>query len=78
MENYEQVKVDFVIEDYAAGCLIENIEILEQDEEATPEAASAKVFAAEMVKAMQALTAGVVTQHADAPKADAHTDGEEA
>jgi len=78
VENYEQVKVDFVIEDYAAGCLIENIEILEQDEEATPEAASAKVFAAEMVKAMQALTAGVVTQHADAPKADAHSDGGEA
>lgn len=78
VENYEQVKVDFVIEDYEAGCLIENIEILEQDEDATPEAESAKVFAAEMVKAMQALTAGVSPQSAEAPKADIHTDGEEA
>jgi P2 family phage major capsid protein len=78
VENYEQVKVDFVIEDYEAGCLLENIEILEQDEDATPEAESAKVFAAEMVKAMQALTADAAPQSAEAPKADTHTDGEEA
>lgn len=57
VENYEQVKVDFVIEDYEAGCLIENIEILEPEEGDTPEAETAKVFAAEMVKAMQAMTA---------------------
>lgn len=62
VENYEQVKVDFVIEDYTAGCLIENIEILEPEEKATPEKTSAEVFsadvstfAAELVKAMQAL-----------------------
>lgn len=71
VENYEQVKVDFVIEDYEAGCLIENIEILEQDETATPEAASAEVFAAAMVKAMQSLTA-------DAPAETGTTDGAEA
>ncbi|AID91664.1 phage major capsid protein, P2 family [Klebsiella michiganensis] len=56
VENYEQVKVDFVIEDYEAGCLIENIEILEPEEIDTPEAASAEIFAAAMVKAMQSLT----------------------
>lgn len=71
VENYEQVKVDFVIEDYEAGCLIENIEILEQDETATPEAACAEVFAAAMVKAMQSLTA-------DAPAGTSTTDGAEA
>lgn len=57
VENYEQVKVDFVIEDYEAGCLIENIEILEPEEDATPEADSAKAFAAELVKAMKELNA---------------------
>jgi len=61
VENYEQVKVDFVIEDYEAGCLIENIEILEPEEGDTPEAEVAKVFAAEMVKAMQAMNAGTTT-----------------
>lgn len=61
VENYEQVKVDFVIEDYTAGCLIENIEILEPDEDASPEKTSAEAFAAEMVKAMQALTAAPET-----------------
>ncbi len=61
VENYEQVKVDFVIEDYEAGCLIENIEILEPEEGDTPEAEAAKVFAAEMVKAMQAMTASTTT-----------------
>lgn len=71
MENYEQVKVDFVVEDYEAGCLIENIEILEQDETATPEATSAEVFAAAMVKAMQSMT-GTAPAKADT------TDGAEA
>ncbi|WP_446896532.1 phage major capsid protein, P2 family [Citrobacter freundii] len=71
VENYEQVKVDFVIEDYEAGCLIENIEILEQDETATPEATSAEVFAAAMVKAMQSMT-GTAPAKADT------TDGAEA
>lgn len=70
VENYEQVKVDFVIEDYEAGCLIENIEILEQEETATTEPVSAAVFAAEMVKAMQSLTG---TVPASAPVADGET-----
>lgn len=69
VENYEQVKVDFVIEDYEAGCLIENIEILEPEETDTPEAASSEIFAAAMVKAMQSLTS-------TAPASAGITDGE--
>ncbi|HBM9294608.1 TPA: phage major capsid protein, P2 family [Citrobacter freundii] len=71
VENYEQVKVDFVIEDYEAGCLIENIEILEPEEPATTEPVSAEVFAAVMVKAMQSMTG-------TAPAKTDTTDGEEA
>ncbi|EQA1595564.1 phage major capsid protein, P2 family [Enterobacter cloacae complex sp. P30U] len=55
VENYEQVKVDFVIEDYEAGCLIENIEILEPEEDTTTEPTSADAFAAAIVKAVQAM-----------------------
>ncbi|GKX48538.1 MULTISPECIES: phage major capsid protein, P2 family [Pectobacterium] len=55
VENYEQVKVDFVIEDYEAGCLIENIEILEPEEDATTEPTSSDAFAAAIVKAVQAM-----------------------
>lgn len=57
VENYEQVKVDFVIEDYEAGCLIENIEILEPEEDATTEPTSADAFSAAIVKAVQAMGA---------------------
>lgn len=71
VENYEQVKVDFVIEDYEAGCLIENIEILEPEEPATSEPVSAEVFAAAMVQAMQSLTGS-------APAETGTTDGKEA
>ncbi|WP_058910967.1 phage major capsid protein, P2 family [Entomohabitans teleogrylli] len=55
VENYEQVKVDFVIEDYSACCLIENIEILEPDEDATDETPGASALAAELAKAVQLL-----------------------
>lgn len=75
VENYEQVKVDFVIEDYEAGCLIENIEILEQEETATTEPVNAAVFAAEMVKAMQAMTPAAAP--ASAPVADGETSPDE-
>lgn len=75
VENYEQVKVDFVIEDYEAGCLIENIEILEQDETATPEATSADVFAAAIVKAVQSMTPAAAP--ASAPVADGETSPDE-
>ncbi len=67
VENYEQVKVDFVIEDYEAGCLIENIEILEPEEAATTEATSAEVFAAAMVKAMQAMNGNSVPAESETP-----------
>lgn len=75
VENYEQVKVDFVVEDYEAGCLIENIEILEQDETATPEATSADVFAAAIVKAVQSMTPAA--SPASAPVADGETSPDE-
>ena len=75
VENYEQVKVDFVVEDYEAGCLIENIEILEQDETATPEATSADVFAAAIVKAVQSMTPAAAP--ASAPVADGETSTDE-
>ncbi|MCX2865999.1 phage major capsid protein, P2 family [Kluyvera cryocrescens] len=75
VENYEQVKVDFVVEDYEAGCLIENIEILEQDETATPEATSADVFAAAIVKAVQSMTPAAAP--ASAPVADGETSPDE-
>lgn len=79
VENYEQVKVDFVVEDYEAGCLIENIEILEPEEAATPEATSADAFAAALVKAVQSMTPAAAP--ASAPVADGETsttDGAEA
>ena len=68
VENYEQVKVDFVVEDYEAGCLIENIEILEPEEAATPETTSADAFAAALVKAVQSMngTAPAATDGAEA------------
>ena len=71
VENYEQVKVDFVVEDYEAGCLIENIEILEPEEAATPEATSADAFAAALVKAMQSMAPAAAP--ASAPVADGET-----
>jgi P2 family phage major capsid protein len=74
VENYEQVKVDFVIEDYAAGCLIENIEILDPEEPATAEALSADVFAAAIVNAVQKL--GAAPQ--SAPVAETETDQKDA
>lgn len=33
VENYESIKEDYVVEDYACGCLVENIEILEPKDE---------------------------------------------
>ncbi|EEQ1466971.1 phage major capsid protein, P2 family [Salmonella enterica] len=83
VENYEQVKVDFVIEDYEAGCLIENIEILEPEEPATTEPVSAEVFAAAMVKAMQSLTgtapaSALVSDGETSPAETGTTDGKEA
>lgn len=73
VENYEQVKVDFVIEDYEAGCLIENIELLEPEEVETPEGTSADVFAAAMVNAMKSLMDG---NTAPAESGGASTTGE--
>lgn len=67
VENYEQVKVDFVIEDYEAGCLIENIEILEPEEASTAEATSAEVFAAAMVKAMQTINGNSAPAESETP-----------
>lgn len=35
IENYESIKQDYVVEDYACGCLVENIEILPAKKEDT-------------------------------------------
>ncbi|MBX9474012.1 phage major capsid protein, P2 family [Yersinia enterocolitica] len=35
IENYESIKQDYVVEDYACGCLVENIEILPAPKERT-------------------------------------------
>ncbi|EKN4803206.1 P2 family phage major capsid protein, partial [Yersinia enterocolitica] len=45
IENYESIKQDYVVEDYACGCLVENIEILP----AKKDIASAPAAAALMV-----------------------------
>jgi P2 family phage major capsid protein len=77
VENYEQVKVDFVIEDYEAGCLIENIEILDPEEDATTEPTSADAFAAAIVKAVQAMgTADPVAQSETAEVPESAENGE--
>lgn len=43
IENYESLKVDFVVEDYDCACLIENIEVGNFEEPAAPKQASAPV-----------------------------------
>ena len=50
-----------MIEDYEAGCLIENIDILEQDDNDTPEADTVKMIAAELAGAIKALVAAPAT-----------------
>ena len=43
VENYESLKVDFVVEDYGCACLIENIKVGTFKAPAAPEQASAPV-----------------------------------
>ena len=43
IENYESINEDYVIEDYAAGCLIENIVLGDFTTVKTPEAATPEV-----------------------------------
>ncbi|ENG1466925.1 phage major capsid protein, P2 family [Yersinia enterocolitica] len=45
IENYESIKQDYVVEDYACGCLVENIEILpaKKDSTSAPTAAALMV-----------------------------------
>ncbi|TBL64178.1 P2 family phage major capsid protein, partial [Hafnia alvei] len=43
IENYESLKVDFVVEDYGCACLIENIKVGTFKASAAPEQASAPV-----------------------------------
>ncbi|MHA3416867.1 P2 family phage major capsid protein, partial [Yersinia enterocolitica] len=45
IENYESIKQDYVVEDYACGCLVENIEILpvKKDIASAPAAAALMV-----------------------------------
>ena len=41
VENYESMNVDYVVEAYAAGCLIENIKLGDFTPPAAPESTSA-------------------------------------
>lgn len=59
VENYESMNIDYVVEDYAFGCLIENIELLAQKTETDPD--KVKALAGELVKEMTAITQPVAT-----------------
>lgn len=70
--------MNFVIEQYAAGCLVENIEVLEtvEDETQTP-AQVASEFAKALTDAVKGIAAGAPeSQSAPVQDADKHTDGE--
>ncbi|MEW5020370.1 P2 family phage major capsid protein, partial [Enterobacter hormaechei] len=43
IENYESMNTDYVVEAYAAGCLIENIKLGDFTPPAAPESASSPV-----------------------------------
>lgn len=63
IENYESIKQDYVVEDYACGCLVENIEILVAKKEDT-EVADKSDFdrlAAALVEAVKTASAPAVT-----------------
>ncbi|EMW7730175.1 phage major capsid protein, P2 family [Yersinia enterocolitica] len=44
IENYESIKQDYVVEDYACGCLVENIEILPAKKDSTSAPAAAALM----------------------------------
>lgn len=47
IENYESIKQDYVVEDYACGCLVENIEILPAKKDSTSAPAAAALMVSE-------------------------------
>ncbi|CQJ17850.1 phage major capsid protein, P2 family [Yersinia enterocolitica] len=64
IENYESIKQDYVVEDYACGCLVENIEILSPPKKEDTEAADKSDFdrlADALVDAVKAVSAPAVT-----------------
>ncbi len=82
VENYESMKIDYVIEDYAAGCLIENIELLPASteksgvrvskEDAQPSGADISALADAIVLAVK----GAAAQPAPATEENPTTEGE--
>lgn len=76
VDNFESIKADFVIEQYAAGCLVENIEVLEtvEDETQTP-AQVASDFAKALTDAVKEIAAGApASKSAQAQDVDKHTE----
>ncbi|EPB6106259.1 TPA: phage major capsid protein, P2 family [Yersinia enterocolitica] len=64
IENYESIKQDYVVEDYACGCLVENIEILSPPKKEDTEAADKSDFdrlADALVDAVKAVSVPAVT-----------------
>lgn len=82
VENYESMKIDYVIEDYAAGCLIENIELLPASTEKSgvrvskedPQPAGADISA--LADAIVLAVKGAAAQPAPATEENPTTEGE--
>lgn len=82
VENYESMKIDYVIEDYAAGCLIENIELLPASTEKSgvrvskedPQPAGADISA--LADAIVLAVKGAAAQPAPAGEETPKTEGE--
>ncbi len=82
VENYESMKIDYVIEDYAAGCLIENIELLPASTEKSdvrgskedPQSAGADISA--LADAIVLAVKGATAQPAPAGEETPKTEGE--
>ncbi|WP_258090713.1 phage major capsid protein, P2 family [Serratia liquefaciens] len=82
VENYESMKIDYVIEDYAAGCLIENIELLPASTEKSgvrvskedPQPSGANISA--LADAIVLAVKGAAAQPAPAGEETPKTEGE--
>lgn len=66
VENYESMKIDYVVEDYAAGCLIENIELLPVEAKSAP-ASDVGALADAIVQAIQGKAKPELTEKSEAP-----------
>lgn len=66
VENYESMKIDYVVEDYAAGCLIENIELLPVEAKSAP-VSDVGALADAIVQAIQGKAKPELTEKSEAP-----------